>query len=282
MKTSLAVAVLFVSAFASAQSFEQSLTWDAIRGQATQIGRYDVDCATLSLDADDGDLTPYVYLRSTQWIEECRWVPTPGDPRRGGGGGGYRDCYTRPGGTWSENVRVRIEGRKPLLPWERDTFRVCLQGPWLDSRVMSAAYKYKQTGNGRGEIVYAPGEKVAMKPDAAGIQIAGLTPALVITLNDRWASYYAGERTKLKFSVKESRSGFDGNVGDLEVETAGGQPQLSFNLAAPIAAKLKAGKKYYVKVSFQRLGTISKNDSVFAGESSKVVYAPAPALQARN
>lgn len=272
----LLLAVMLSAQAARSQDFEQLLDSRAFLSQArmesTSIGRRDTDCATVSLGHNE-EVSQYVSLRSTEWYEECYWVP--GDPRRGGG---HRQCYTRPGRTYHENARVRVTERKALLPWERDTFRLCLSGPWLDARPVATAYKYRQAGSTFGEVTFAPGEKQATKPDPAGIAVESLTPALVLTLKDRWASYYAGERLKLKLTVvEEVRNWPDATVGTLETETASGGELYALALAQHLGGKLKAGKKYYVKVAFRRLGRVSKDDQVDAGKSATVAYQPSAA-----
>jgi hypothetical protein len=113
----------------------------AARAEAVRSARYDYDCVDVSFNAADPASSERFMLRSQEWVYEC--VPA-GDPRRGG-----RQCWERPGFSYSRLVRVERTEVKPLLPWERDVFRVCLQGPWLDSRAVSTAYKYRLVDDGR-------------------------------------------------------------------------------------------------------------------------------------
>lgn len=234
------------------------------------------DCATFRFAPGDAPVSETVQLRSQEWVQECHYG---GDPRHGGG----RQCWDRPGFTYHERVRVTLRDRQSLLPWESDSFRVCLQGPWLDIDSLETAYEYKlvQGGSRNGEFVLSPVRKTPMKPDPAGLLIEGLSAELKLALRDKWASYYAapGERLVLKLTVKEDVPNWaNPTVAELTLSVDNHSAdrftvdllQDSFGLRG----KVKAGKKYYVKVQFQRKGTISKGDTVAAGESAPVKYQP--------
>lgn len=281
MNRLLAAAVLFVSAtgYAAPDAFDTGFDVKAALAEVhaeapvrTSAARYTSDCANVTIRGDETE-SPSVTLRTQEWVEECHYVP--GDPRHGGGG---QNCWTRPGNTWKQTARVKVSERKALYPWESDTFQVCLEGPWLDARPLATAYDYTydRHAGAYGELVFVPGGKKRMKPDAGGIVIEGLSPALVLSLRDKWASYYAGEKTTLKLEVKEDvPNWFDPTVAEISGEIAGGGDRITVDVASGLAGKLKAGKKYYVKVSFQRIGSISKDDEVSAGETSPTEYRPA-------
>jgi hypothetical protein len=238
---------------------------------ASAIGgsRYDYDCVDVSFGASDPAASGAVTLRSQEWVTEC--VPVGGDPRRGGGG---QQCWERPGFSYSRTVQVERLDAKPLLPWERDVFRVCLQGPWLDSRVQSAAYRYRLVDDGRlGRIAYQAGEKVATRPDPAGLSIAALTPALSLTLNDRWASYYAGEAVKVHVELKKDAF-LSPTVSEFDLTMPTAQ-SYTLDLGRQAGSAVKAGKKYFARLSFQRVGAVSNADRVKLGDTAKVEYRPA-------
>lgn len=275
MKTTLCL--LLLAASARAQSFDAKAVLEEAKQSASEAEtiapasagftrRYDSDCVRFTFDADDAPVSESVWLRSTEWVQECT---STGDPRHGGG----RQCWERPGFTYNERVQVTLKDRKQLYPWETDSFRVCLQGPWLDAAQLATAYDYKMVsgGNRNGNLVLTPGNKRQMKPDASAVTGQVLSDG-TLKLNDRWASYYAGEKVVLKLKVnREVRNWPDSTVGETELE-AGAVPA-AVDLKA--FAKLEAGKRYYVKIEFKRVGSISKDDWVSAGETPAAPYQPA-------
>lgn len=241
--------------------------------EPSQVGmtrRYDSDCVTFSFGPDDQPRSEAVWLRSTEWVEECTWT---GDPRHGGG----RQCWERPGYTYNERVQVTLQDRKTLYPWERDSFRVCLSGPWLDVDQLATAYDYKMVGGGNrdGNIVLTPGNKRQMKPDAAGIT-AQLKGDLTLALHDKWASYYAGEKVVLKVTLmREVDNWFDPTLLTKELEYGAVPGAIDLKqFSGEFSEGLKAGKRYYVKLEFKRVGVISKPDYVKSGETPAVPYQP--------
>jgi hypothetical protein len=226
--------------------------------------RYDSDCVSVSFNATDAAASERFMLRSQEWVWEC--VNT-GDPRRGGG----RQCWERPGFSWSRVVRVERTELKPMLPWEKDSFQVCLQGPWLDSRPLRTSHKYRLVSDGRdGTIAYAPGEKLLTRPDPAGVTIASLSSAFTLTLSDRWADHYAGESIRLKITVKKDKI-FSPTAGEFSVDLPAAS---SYRLDLAAKVKLEAGKGYFVKVEFQRPGKVSSDEAVSGGQSTTVKYQP--------
>ncbi|MEK7858277.1 MAG: hypothetical protein AAB320_03965 [Elusimicrobiota bacterium] len=239
--------------------------------------RYDSDCVKFTFGPNDGPVSDSVWLRSQEWVTECH--PTGGDPRHGGGG---QNCWDRRGYSYQEQVQITLAERKPLLPWETDSFRVCLTGPWIDSRTLAAAYEYRAaSGSSRnGRLVMTPGRRTLMKPDAAGLSLE-LTAGMTLTLRDKWASYYAGEKILLKLSFKKDLPNwFDPTLVDLEL-TLPAAEAYAIDLkqyASQFSQKLEVGKNYYVDVSFQRLASrVSKDDVMKVGESAHVDYRPAAA-----
>lgn len=242
-----------------------------VRPVRVAMRRYDRDCATFRFRPGDGLTSERVRLHSREWVEEC--YPT-GDPRYGGG----RTCHERPGWSYSETVQITLTDRLPLYPWEYDLFEVCLEGPWLDVYQRATAYDYRRVGGRRdgGDITLAPGKKLAMRPDPSGIR-PELSGALVLTLNDKWASYYAGETTVVKLTLKrEKENWFDPVLLEKEIAfPAAAAHQINLlAFADEFSEQARAGKKYYVKVDFQRKGSISKDVFVSAGETAPVPYTP--------
>lgn len=220
------------------------------------------DCVTVSFGANDPASSPSFDLQSTEYVEEC-WQT--GDPRYGGG----RQCYERPGMTYRERASVTIRDRRPLLPWERDAFRVCLDGPWLSINELETAYDYRliSGGNYDGAYVVAPGKKIAQRPDPVGV-LGELDSAMKLTLKDRWASYYAGETVEIKWTLKKDvPNWFDPVIGQGQFSAAAAE---AYAADLSKAGKLESGKSYYVEYSIRRVGKVSKDSWTKALETNKV------------
>ncbi|MBI3565151.1 MAG: hypothetical protein HY079_08145 [Elusimicrobia bacterium] len=248
--------------------------------KASYIGgsRYDTDCVRFTFSATDAPVTDRVWLRSQEWVTECQPV---GDPRRGGG----QQCWDRPGFSYSEAVRITLRDRQPLLPWEHDSFRVCLQGPWVYTDALETAYDYTLVSNGAdgGDIVLAAGRKIPQSPDPGGIS-GTLTAQLKMTFADKWASYYAGEKVVLKIELKKVVKFWpDATVltKDVELPAAAAYAADLNAFVAEMASKPEAGKQYYAKYSFKRVGSVSRDSWTKAQETGRVSYAPAALAFAR-
>ena len=116
-----------------------------------------------------------------------------------------------------------------------------------------------------------------MKPDASGITVASLSPGLKLSLADRWASYYTGEKTVLKLTLRKEVSFWPDQTvleKELTVDPAAGYSVDFLAYGGEFSQKLEAGKKYYVKYSFKRAGKISKQDFTKTSETGKISYQP--------
>lgn len=284
-RLSLIAALLAFSLPAAAVDFDASIDAAAVLGEAraavvaadaraARTIRYDRDCATFHFGPNDGLVSRAVELRSREWVEECYQT---GDPRHGGG----RQCHERPGHTYYERAQVTLTERRPLLPWESDTFQVCLEGPWVQARQFDSAYEYRRANSNRdGNVVAAPVQKTPMLPDPTGVT-ATLAPDAVVTFADKWASYYAGETVMLKLTLKRHYPNwFDTVLLEKEVSlpvAAAYVLDLKAD-AAQMSEELRAGKPYYVAYQVMRVGAVSKPEYTKSIESNKAVYAPAAAL----
>jgi len=286
MKTTIAFAAILIAASAHAE--KPAVDFDAgvdvtnilkeakaaakkdatvVPAQYSGPRRTDTDCVSVSFGANDPASSPTFSLRSTEYYEECYQT---GDPRRGGG----RQCYERVGRTYHELASVTIRDRQPLLPWERDTFRVCLDGPWLSISEIETAYDYKLVsgGNYNGHYVLAPGRKLAQRPDPVGV-LGDLDSAMKFSLKDKWASYYAGESIEIKWALKKHvQNWFDPVIGEGKFTAA-----VAETYAADLskAGKLENGKSYYVEYSIRRIGKVSKDSFTRTLETNKVSRANA-------
>jgi hypothetical protein len=234
--------------------------------------RYDADCATFDFGANDKPASDRVLLRSQEWVTECMPV---GDPRHGGG----QNCWDRPGNAWTQDVSVTLRNRPAPLPWEHDSFRVCLQGPWIYTDTIEAAYDYSNVSPDRngGDVVLAAGKRTPESPDPVGV-LADLNAQLKMTFADKWSSYYPGERIALKVELKKVVKFWpDATILEKEVTlpvaAAYGVDLNKF--AAEFSSKPEAGKEYYVKYSIKRIGAVSKPSYTKTLETAKVSYTPA-------
>jgi hypothetical protein len=203
-----------------------------------------------------------VTLTSQEWVEDC--VPT-GD--RG------EDCWERAGETDTLAVRVGLQDRKPLLPWESDVFRVCLTGPALSAQAVSAAYDYALVRDGAvdGFVVFAPGAKRLLPPDPRGVQ-AVLTPKLTLVFHDQWADYYHGGTVVLKIALKKEVHFWpDETIVEKEITL----PVAASYFVELDGAAAVPGAIYYARYSIVRLGgTVSTTAETPPLETQKVSYEP--------
>ena len=240
--------------------------------------RAERDCATFAFAPGGPEISDAVWLRSTEYYEECT---TTGDPRHGGG----TFCREVPRWTHQERVQLELRGRQQLLPWERETFEACLEGSWLNVYVLQAAHEYKSAQNG-GNFVLTAGARKAMDPDKNGITAgapAAWAKALKVEFKDQWASYYTGEKVKIKLALKRDvPNWFDPTVLEKEFEfDAAASYAVDFNAyLGEFKEALKPGKEYYVEWGFSRIGKISKPTYMKVGDGPKSVYHPAAGLVA--
>jgi len=224
--------------------------------------RTDTDCVSVSFGANDPASSPTFSLRSQEYYEECYQT---GDPRQGGG----RQCYERVGRTYHELASVTIRDRQPLLPWERDTFRVCLDGPWLSINEIETAYDYRLVsgGNYNGAYVLAPGRKIAQRPDPIGV-LGDLNSSMKLTLKDKWASYYAGESIEIKYTLKKHvQNWFDPVIAEGSITAAVAD---SYSVDLSKSGNFENGKSYYIEYSIRRIGQVSKDSFTRTLETNKV------------
>jgi len=276
----LAVLMIAVPAFSDAPAvdFDKGIDASAILKNAKASAKKDAtvvpsqymggrrterDCVSVSFGANDNPASHSYQLRSQEYYEECYQT---GDPRHGGG----RQCYERLGRTYYERVSVTIQDRQALLPWERDTFRVCLEGPWLSLDAIETAYDYRRIsgGNYNGAYIVAPGRKIAQRPDPVGV-LGELDSAMKLTLKDKWASYYAGETIEIKYALKKHvENWFDTLVAEGSWTSAVGE-----SYSADLSKNtFESGKKYYVEYSIRRVGKVSTDKFTKTLETNKTPY----------
>lgn len=293
----LIIAVLVSAGFIAAANaqvdFNQGFSVNEIISQAQNAdlsipipvpgrGFYSRDCASFSFGPSDTELlSQKVYLRSTEYVTECHTVMVPGP---NGTMVPSQQCYERPGMTWHQAGQIKMAVRQ-LLPWERESFEICLNGPWLDLYVNAAAYKYsaRREGNYDTLFVLTAQNKIAMKSDEDGLSAGDFSYAdgkYTFKVNDKWAKEYAGEKTAIKVELyKDNPNWFDGYKGfkDFSFDAAEGYSMTfaASELEQPEAPEASFGdnrgaKKFYVKWGFKRVGVISKDNFVKKGETPSI------------
>lgn len=305
MKKMLIAAVLlgFAAAAKAEINFDQGVDVKAALEQASEksadlpvadryIGhsRYTRDCVRFGFGPSDTEqLSEKVWLRSQEYIEDCHTnyvqqchtvTGANGQPQQVCNTVPQTHCYERPGQSWREAVQVKVETRK-LFPWERDSFEVCLEGPWSRFYVNQAAYKYSVGKTGNYETLYTlkPGNKVAMDPDKNGLEAVEFSlenGKYTFKVNDKWAKEYAGEKVAIKVDLYRQISFWpDSYKGEKEfVFDAANGYEMTFtekDLQKAVADDNYRGpKKFYLKWGFKRLGAISTDDFVKKGETDSI------------
>ncbi|MEK7234713.1 MAG: hypothetical protein AAB268_12925 [Elusimicrobiota bacterium] len=268
-----------VRAETPAVNFDQGINPSEILKQSKEAAKSDVkgvagqdmggrrtvaDCVSVSFGAYDTAVSPTFELHSTEYVEECSQT---GDPRHGGG----RRCYERVGMTYYGRASVTIQDRLPLMPWERDTFRVCLDGPWLSLDEIETAYDYHliSDANYSGAYVVGPGRKIAQRPDPVGV-LGELDSSMHLALKDKWAPYYAGERIEIKYALKRYvENWFDPTIAEGTLSSVVAESYL-VDLSKN---KFENGEQYYVEYSMRRVGKVSTDSFTQTLETGKTAYA---------
>jgi len=227
-------------------------------------------CQDFVFGPKDPAASQVVPMWSVEYGYRCEPVGNPA-------AGGTVECGWLPIGVYSVDVKVVLRERKPLLPWESDAFTVCLAGRSLRWSQGATAYDYDEVGEKGGTITLAPGAKRAQRPDPNGITLRSWTPGLVLTLDDKWASYYSGEAALLILKLKmENAGGADALIGEEKIGLpAAPSYVVDFKtLAKDFSQRLVPGAKYHVSISFRRLGSISSGETVGSAQTERVVYRP--------
>jgi hypothetical protein len=228
--------------------------------------RSDRDCVHFRFKPEGPEVSDAVWLRSTEYREECHWQ---GDPRRGGGG---RVCHEVPAWTHRERVQLSLEGRQKLFPWEDEVFEVCLDGRWLSAYAVRVSHKYEANRQG-GDYTMVAKQRIPGIHDKFGLSARVLYPAggVKAVFHDKWASYYPGEKVFVKAKLRREINNWpDSTLGEKEFtfDTADSY-EIDFS---EFAKKLKGGKKYYVEYGFKRIGKVSKEKYIKTGDSPSFVY----------
>ncbi len=235
------------------------------------------DCVRFTFGPEDsGVLSQRVYLRSQEYVTECHTTVGPNNQP-------VQHCGERPGHSWYEYGQIKMADRA-LLPWEKESFDMCLQGPWLDLYVNAAGYRYSAKRSGKpGYTLFTltSHERTPMKADEDGVSYADFAfrdGKFVFKASDKWAREYAGEKIAIKVELyKDNALFFDTFKGEKEfIFDAADAYVMAFSeeeLAKPEADPadgLRGAKKYFLKWGFKRLGAISKDNFVKKGKTPAI------------
>lgn len=233
---------------------------------------YSRDCVRFTFGPSDEEMVSRkVYLRTTESETVCTTVMVPGP---NGTQVPQQNCYERPGMTWYRYAQIKLNPRK-LFPWERDSFDVCLQGPWMDIYANATAYRYTAKREGYDDVLFTltPHEKTAMRPDEDGVSYADFAYAdgrFSFKASDKWAREYSGEKVAITVKLyKDNALFFDTFKGEKEFTfDAAESYAMAFSedeLSKPEAGQdddSRGAKKYYLKWSFKRIGSISTDREI--------------------
>ena len=240
---------------------------------------YSRDCVRFTFGPSDEEMiSRKVFLRTTESQTVCHTVMVPGP---NGTQVPQQSCYEQSGMTWYRYAQIKLNPRK-LFPWERDSFDVCLQGPWMDIYANATAYRYTAKREGYDDVLFTltPHEKTPMRPDEDGLSFAGFSYAdgkFVFKATDKWAAEYAGEKVAITVKLYKDNALFDTFKGQKEFvfdaaanyEMAFAESELAMPEADPADAS-RGAKKYYLKWSFKRVGSVS-TDKVINKDKTPVV-----------
>ena len=187
----------------------------------------------------------------------------------------------------SANAVIALTGTRTTLPWERDVFKVCLQRGLLRGErvkvhtiVASHHYKMLRKPSAGGYRIEALAQgKLRTNPDPAGISAVSFgndaANGLVLTLTDKWASYYQGDKTVVKVALKMVKPfAFDPVAFEQELVLP---PQDSYvirfaDYAAQFKKPLEHGMEYFVEWGFKREGKVSNGDYQKSGATMRAMY----------
>ncbi len=249
--------------------------------------RYTRDCARFTFGPADGEIiSDKVSLRSDEYRTECYTVYLPGP---NGQQVPQQHCYEQYVMTYRRQAQINIKPRK-LLPWEKETFEVCLEGRWMNIYTVEAAYKYQIKQEGYSDTLFElyPQYKIPMNPDLDGLNYSEFsynkdTKKYTFIVNDKWFNEYAGEKVYIKIELKkEIANWFDSSLGSKEyIFDAAPQYIMQFSedeLVKPQnngeesyrGEKLFGTKGFYIKWGFKRIGNISKDTYMNKGETHRI------------
>lgn len=304
--------------------------------------RYSRECKNFTYSGGFAQASERVLLQSTEFIEECRFVPNPppppplppnpGQPGNPGGHpgqphqkdfnpgqpgfpgdhpvghpGGYPNnhedgpnsytypgsqhgqqgtyyCHERPGRSFRSTAQVNLPERQ-MFPWESETFEVCQEADRQDFETRNSPYHYTVGREGFLDVTYklTPQYRTPTAPDSNGLGLVSWSVRdgkFVLSVSERWAQYYAGEKVAIKVElIKDGFLFFNTSLGEKEFtfDTANGY-ELVFVEGDMVKTKdfvdtgsdMRGPKKFSVKWGFRRIGSVSNGDYIKKGDTDKI------------
>lgn len=274
---------------------------------------YSRDCRSFSFGPSAAPvISERVFLRSTEYVRECHMVPvqvcrtvqvqqchTAYKPGPNGTQVAYQQChsvpwqecymvqqqqcYDRPGQTFRTSAQLNIAQRQ-LFPWEKESFSVCMEGPRVNVVPTASPYSYGVDQVGMYDITFnmTPNYRVPTNPDPNGLNYSAFTfkdGKFILSVADRWAAEYAGEKVSIKIELKKDGFWFfDSSKGEktFTFDTAAGydlvfaESDLTKTKDFIDDSADKGPSKYFVKWGFQRLGKVSTDKYVKKDETPKI------------
>ncbi|PKM97823.1 MAG: hypothetical protein CVU79_06310 [Elusimicrobia bacterium HGW-Elusimicrobia-3] len=307
--------------------------------------RFSKECRSFSFGPGDfAQASERAYLSSTEYIEECRFVPKPppppppppqvnpngpkppkppqtnpngpkppkpGNPKAADvkdyypGQPGYDDngphgnysyeghygnqqgtwhCRERRGREFRATAQVNVAPRR-MYPWESERFEVCMQADRVELETSHSPYRYYVDRQGLYDVTFnlTPNYRVPTAPDSAGLYSAAFAfrdGKFTLSVNDRWAREYAGEKVTIKVELmKDGFLFFNSSQGEKEFTfDAANNYELAFAEGdlqktadyADASGDLRGPKKFYVKWGFRRVGSVSTGEYVNKGSTDKI------------
>jgi len=266
-------------------------------GPAPHHIRYTRDCRNFNFGPAAGaQESGMVRLESVEYVQECHYVPdpppppkppqpgTPGQPpHHPKADNKGMECHERPADIFRRSVQLSL-GARQLLPWENETFEVCMEGPRVNLRKLETAYAYDVRETGHYDLRYelTPLYKVPQSPDKSGLYVAEFSNAngkFTFNVSDRWAQEYAGEKVLIKVDLyKDGFLFFNTLKGSKEFTfDAAGRYEMNFSeseLTKPEQQdpepNYRGAKKYYLRWGFKRVGSISTGEFVKKDQTDKI------------
>ena len=197
---------------------------------------------------------------------------------------GQWQCFERPGQVFRATAQLKVEQRT-LYPWERESFEVCMEGPRLDIDTRVSPYTYSVQREGGLDVRFRliPSYRVPTAPDAEGLYQSAFSHnagKFTFKANDRWTNEYAGEKVAVKVELyKDGFLFFNSYKGEKEFTFDTAQSyELVFAESDLVQNKtmiddsmdFRGAKKYYVKWSFRRIGSVSTAKEINKGSTDKI------------
>ena len=158
---------------------------------------------------------------------------------------------------------VSLVDPKPLRPWEKDRFRLCMEGTMVDFSIKDASYEYviEQAGTQENDWqwIVRQGAKKPTPADPDGVKaelLLGPYDEAKIEFSDEHAAHYGDERIEIRYWVKRKVNNWPDKV---EFEGVfSGFVAASYRVERkPFSTRGHYLEDYYVEYQIRRLGTVS-------------------------